>query len=428
MIVRYDNKRITKGGNYMKIKSAICLILALTLLTAASCGKNGSVSTASDAEQRQNDETLQANPSPSDSSRSYTTQDRQFSVSIKSGKTGKTYTVSDEDARYIGSIVTSSPRGDMLFNGNRDFTITVDGEEYYYDSEMGQLGNSSILNLYGDAKEEFESVIKKYTGDGEITDMAREKTSLTKKAAEESAPAADKSTTINPSSIRTLPGHIEAEVFVSEIHGDVSPGLKDEDAKIIKNQIDKINKYHLWGDSYDDLPDVIIRYADGKQYSYNSADGILTDTDADKTYVLPEKDRITFNKTISKYITLGRLDTDEKAGNGLSMEFEYYGNGKGKIIFTQSTKEGKPKGDLYTGADYTIEKFDGRKWKEVPTKSGEPVTWIAIAYILKTDSVWEKEIDFSDIYGELSPGEYRIVKSVYDNGKSEKYYATFTVK
>ena len=76
----------------MKIRTVICLILALTLLTAASCGKSGSVSTASDAEQRQNDETLPVNSSPSDSSRSYTTQDRQFSVSIKSGKTGKTYT------------------------------------------------------------------------------------------------------------------------------------------------------------------------------------------------------------------------------------------------------------------------------------------------------------------------------------------------
>ena len=110
------------------------------------------------------------------------------------------------------------------------------------------------------------------------------------------------------------------------------------------------------------------------------------------------------------------------------MEFEYYGNGKGKIIFTQSTKEGKPKGELYTGEAYTIEKFDGRKWKEVPTKSGEPVTWIAIAYIITPDSTREQNIDFSDIYGELPPGEYRIVKSVYDNGKSEKYYATFTVK
>ena len=94
---------------------------------------------------------------------------------------------------------------------------------------------------------------------------------------------------------------------------------------------------------------------------------------------------------------------------------------------------GKPSGTLEFGAPYTLETFLNNEWTEVETKTGEPLVWNALAYVVKMNSVTETKIDWQYGYGELSPGSYRLNKEIMDfraAGDFDKktYYAYFTIE
>ena len=62
------------------------------------------------------------------------------------------------------------------------------------------------------------------------------------------------------------------------------------------------------------------------------------------------------------------------------------------------------------GSAYEIEVKKEGQWKSIELK--EPLTWTEIAFILKAKESNEINIDFNYGYGELSKGEYRLVKTV----------------
>ena len=98
--------------------------------------------------------------------------------------------------------------------------------------------------------------------------------------------------------IRTLPGHIESDVYVRLWDGDLAPGLRAEDADAVK----QIIRARSWGVSYDNLSDMWIE-AEGVQYAYDTQSGILTEAD-DRAAKLSESERVQLNAILARYLNL----------------------------------------------------------------------------------------------------------------------------
>lgn len=96
-----------------------------------------------------------------------------------------------------------------------------------------------------------------------------------------------------------------------------------------------------------------------------------------------------------------------------------------------SQNGGEITGELQTGEKYWIEeKVDG-KWQELSTP--EKPIWQDEAYIIKTQNLTQWDIQWSDLYGTLPQGEYRIGKEIQDfRGGSDydekAYYAEFVIE
>ncbi|MCL2477531.1 immunoglobulin-like domain-containing protein [Candidatus Bathycorpusculum sp.] len=61
------------------------------------------------------------------------------------------------------------------------------------------------------------------------------------------------------------------------------------------------------------------------------------------------------------------------------------------------------------GSPYVIEQQVDGEWRQPPYII-ENIAWTMIGYILEGNSTQEKEVDWTVVYGELSPGNYRITK------------------
>lgn len=92
---------------------------------------------------------------------------------------------------------------------------------------------------------------------------------------------------------------------------------------------------------------------------------------------------------------------------------------------------GQITGELQTGEKYWIEKIEDEKWVELQT-SEKPV-WESSALSIKTEALTSWKIDWQDLYGELSQGQYRIGKEIDDLREAadydeKTYYAEFTIQ
>lgn len=98
------------------------------------------------------------------------------------------------------------------------------------------------------------------------------------------------------------------------------------------------------------------------------------------------------------------------------------------LVFEQFQEH--PKGELQTGAYYSIEQLDGEAWKEADTYA--EWTWDDIAYTISQEGITTLEVEWSEFYGELEPGSYRIKKLVQNYEEpgayeQEEYYAYFDI-
>jgi hypothetical protein len=83
----------------------------------------------------------------------------------------------------------------------------------------------------------------------------------------------------------------------------------------------------------------------------------------------------------------------------------------------------------YYGAEYRIDVKNNDSWKEVE-KIG-PAHFTAIAYLVDKNNKLELKQEWSNIYGELSEGEYRIVKDVCVNEgciEKKEFSTQFTIE
>lgn len=92
------------------------------------------------------------------------------------------------------------------------------------------------------------------------------------------------------------------------------------------------------------------------------------------------------------------------------------------VIKNESNKE------LTSGEWFRIDKLDDNgQWREVKSVNDE-YGFIEIGWIINKNGEFEDKIDWSQLYGELKKGNYRIVKEVYDNGNKIELYAEFIIK
>ena len=104
------------------------------------------------------------------------------------------------------------------------------------------------------------------------------------------------------------------------------------------------------------------------------------------------------------------------------------------LVCTQS--DGSPTGELFTGSYYVIERYTTDGWKAVDYvydgSKGE-LAWTDEAWIINMDGETRWDMSWEWLYGQLSPGWYRVGKSVMDfrstgNYDSHLCYAVFEVE
>ncbi|MBQ3226700.1 MAG: peptidoglycan DD-metalloendopeptidase family protein [Clostridia bacterium] len=114
---------------------------------------------------------------------------------------------------------------------------------------------------------------------------------------------------------------------------------------------------------------------------------------------------------------------------GLTMMLRNVSPVDANLMFRQAG--GQPTGELQYGDAYTIERYDSGKWSEIPTLT-ENVAFHALAYKITKDQNTQTYINWESVYGQLTPGRYRLAKEIMDFRKSGDYdtktfYAEFTV-
>ena len=103
-----------------------------------------------------------------------------------------------------------------------------------------------------------------------------------------------------------------------------------------------------------------------------------------------------------------------------------------RLTYEQSG--GKAAGCLQYGRAYHVEREEDGIWAALPFASGDDeVFWTLEAYEIARDSSHSVSLDWSDLYGELLPGRYRVCKEIMDfQGPGEydvcNYYAEFEVE
>jgi hypothetical protein len=91
--------------------------------------------------------------------------------------------------------------------------------------------------------------------------------------------------------------------------------------------------------------------------------------------------------------------------------FEIKDNTLSNIGLTLIIKNVTPNDYVY-GSDYIVEKKFNDRWERVPDILDGHYAWTREPYELKGNSITELEIGWKVLYGELSSGEYRIVKNI----------------
>lgn len=76
------------------------------------------------------------------------------------------------------------------------------------------------------------------------------------------------------------------------------------------------------------------------------------------------------------------------------------------------------------GSDYRIDKKIDNNWQELAVIIKGNYAWNSIGYSKDKNNKLTFNINWENLYGELKPGEYRIVKSLYDQKNKENHHIT----
>ena len=101
------------------------------------------------------------------------------------------------------------------------------------------------------------------------------------------------------------------------------------------------------------------------------------------------------------------------------------------LVCTQNS--GSPTGELLTGSPYVIEQLMDGEWLPVPTAPGlGDLAWTMEGWMIKFNDTTKWDVNWEFLYGELSPGMYRIEKEIMDfrgpgDFTQKPYYAEFAI-
>lgn len=140
-------------------------------------------------------------------------------------------------------------------------------------------------------------------------------------------------------------------------------------------------------------------------------------------------DTLSFDPAIKEggaylYSTDSELDTI-----GLSFSLKNISPAGATLVF-HNYDAAAPTGELDTGADFVLEIQKDGTWEEAPIILEGNYAFDGLAYIISPGDTTEIELSWEWLYGTLTPGTYRIKKSVMDfreSGDYDKYtaYAQF---
>ncbi len=246
-----------------------------------------------------------------------------------------------------------------------------------------------------------------------------------------------------------LPGMIASDVHVGRADGNTLQGLKSNDASAVKKIIGKCS---FNSPGYDNISDIIIRIED-KQYYYDSSAGIVTVNgsapNSDKAVKLGEADRKKLNSIIGNYVETGKAlipeesteKSNEADGSEAVMTFNAKDGKSGTLKIKRAQESGNSPADMRVGRAYRLQVKDGIGWtsyenyvrKHYDPLYNEPnLTFTMEAYFIEPGGEYTETIDFTNTYGELKPGKYRISKNIATGTglktKDKTYYAEFTVE
>lgn len=93
---------------------------------------------------------------------------------------------------------------------------------------------------------------------------------------------------------------------------------------------------------------------------------------------------------------------------------------RGLTLVCERTEEGGP--ELRTGERFQVERYAAstNSWQEVPRiQTAEPIIWNDLAYSVPANDTVQWSLDWQVLYGPLEPGQYRVVKDVWDDSGEE---------
>lgn len=205
-------------------------------------------------------------------------------------------------------------------------------------------------------------------------------------------------------------------------HTDDAKALSQKDISTISDILDNGN----WADGTTDCAsDYVITTADGEVYNYHSTCGTFNNNKNQRSMAATDEEMKMVNSIFMQY---GELEANDW---GLSLSVKNATPAGAALVISQS--DGNPSGELQYGSEYKIQSLNGDTWEDVPYVIESDVDWTDEAYMVEMNTDSEIELSWDWLYGNLTTGQYRIVKQFMgfrSSGNYDKanYYAKFEIK
>lgn len=114
------------------------------------------------------------------------------------------------------------------------------------------------------------------------------------------------------------------------------------------------------------------------------------------------------------------VTAEDVTADGLKMVFTFERPAE-DCVSSLITSEGSSI-EVFTGDEYSVEKYEDGEWKEVPYKA-DSTEWSDFADSMRGSPTFD--INLKDLYGTLESGRYRVKKTLYSDFTPARYYYAY---